>query len=276
MNKDLIERVRKLIKQKDDEIYLARKKIPIIENKINIYDKQHNLDKVTKINQQRILIEGIRHKYKDLLSLKNDILINKYKMHTNDVNLFLVNIDRAIESTIKELRNEYNKLYELECTTRDVKEDIALRSNLEEELNSVLKTANDLTEEEFIKELFSIFHKNNFGGCYDTKDINLHYSIGQIFILKYTLNQILRYVNDDKIYINLRYQKEILDDYIFPCSNTYISNIEFVNNLKTGNISLCNLDKTTLSYEGATKLYRMISLTFNLPRRIGYKLRRIK
>lgn len=260
--------------KQETKVINARAYSKELQKKINGFKNKKYPDIDDQIKQEELKKEGYIFVYKSLLAQQQDILNNKEGMHRNDSLQFLTAIDTALKAYQKTLQEQYKKIYllkrerlVLEC------DDIALKRSLEQELKLVMNTASDLTEEEFIKELIYIFRTNNFGGCYDAKDTNLPYSVGQIFLLKYSLTQLTKYMVNDN-YINIHYQQDILSNYNFNCNDSYINYRDFAFFLRNGNIDKCNLDKTPLSYKGALKLYRIISLTFTLDKVISYKLKR--
>jgi len=275
MDNELITYMNSEKEKQERQVKEARISLKEIQKKLNAFKNREYPDIDEQIKEEELSKEGYIFAYRSLLDQQRSILDNKTLMHRNDSLQFLTAIDNALKSYQDILQEEYNKIYKLKRQRLVLEcEDINLKRELENEFKMVLNTATDLTEEEFIKELIFIFRTNNFGGCYDAKDTRLPYSIGQIFLLKYVITQLSKYMIDDR-YVNISYQRSILNDYPFKCSSNYITNRDYIFCLKNGTLDKCNFDKTPLSYSGAVKLYHSIGRTFTLPKVITYKLRRI-
>lgn len=248
--------------------------------------------------------ENLRLRLKDLIDGKNDpAYLSLLKDMKNTKNMLLgflflrkelkcslriarkpgINKDAAMEAII--LRNLVVNKVEIEKAHAKYRKYLRERNEyilkigqekraLEELIKETNKGASEFTEEAFTKELVRIFRSNEFGKMYDTKDEYLGYSIGQIFIIKYALNNLVQYLDQEDISFNMQMIIKLLGNYEFKCDGRVKSYRDFVAALKEGNIYMCNFSKTSLSYRQALYLYKHVCNTFHLPRVVAYGLRR--
>ena len=248
--------------------------------------------------------ENLRLRLKDLKDGKNDtayLSLLKDIKNTKNTLLGLLFLRKKLKSSLKLARTpginrdeemeaiilrdlEVNKI-EIEKTHAKYKgylrkkNEYALKIGhdkkaLEELIKETNKGASEFTEEAFVKELVRIFKNNEFGKMYDTKDEYLGYSIGQIFIIKYALNNLVQYLDQEDISFNMQMIIKLLGNYEFKCDGKVKTYQDFVAALKEGNIHMCNFSKTSLSYQEAFYLYKHVCKTFHLPRVVAYGLRR--
>lgn len=167
---------------------------------------------------------------------------------------------------------EYRKL--LEEKDRYALKIMKHKKELESILREVRKGAEEYTEEEFVKELIKIFRGNDFGKMYDSRNEDLGYSLGQIFIIKYALANLVRYLDNEDISLKMKSQIKLLKEYDFKNQGKSLGFKDFIKNLENGDVFNCRLESPELSYQGTLKLYKYISRSFRMPRVVASKMRR--
>lgn len=245
--------------------------------------------------------ETLRLRLKDLMDGKDDpayiTLLNDIK-NTKNMLLGLLFLRKELKNSLRVVRTKEDKSME-DIILKDLvvnkieiekthakyrkylqkKREYALKienekKSLEELIKETNKRALEFREEEFVKELVKVFKSNEFGKMYDTKDEYLGYSIGQIFIIKFALNNLIQYLDQEDISLNMQIIIKLLGNYEFKCDGKVKTYRDFVTALKAGNIQMCNFSKTSLSYQEALYLYKHVCNTFHLPRVIAYGLKR--
>ena len=272
MKKQLISQAQKEKEQKDALIFKANNDILKLQNKLQRLEDGTDDETLKKVLEDlkatKNMIDGLLFLHRGLEdSLK---IINKDKSDE-----FAKALENDIRINEQELRKSYKEYYrllrkklEINCNNR------GKRKELKKSIDDARKVAANLTEEEFVKALVRIFRTNSFTNLYDSKDEYLNYSLGQIFLIKYAITQVSRYMDNYDFTPNMLRQIKILNNYTFKTSGKNLSNLDFVKCLKEGNLHLCDLNYPVLSYEEALKLYRHLTFTFFLPKQVGYTLKK--
>ena len=273
MKKELIEKVNLEKRQYETLILNANKEVINVENRLQRLEDGTDdvrLGEVLKsINTIKCTICGLLFLHDDLTRSLKDVENLKY-CNDNDKTLY-AKIKNNLKVNEQELRKSYKTYYqllreklEINCTN------IGKKRELKEQLISAKINASKLTEDEFIKELVRIFHNNSFSNLYDSKEITLNYSLGQIFLIKYAITQLSQYFDSYDFTSNMLRQIRILDNYTFRPSGKNLSYKDFASSLENGNLHLCDFNYPIISYEGALKLYKRLTFTFFLPKQVAY------
>ena len=98
--------------------------------------------------------------------------------------------------------------------------------------------------------------------------------MGQIFIIKYALTNLVRYLDKEDITLSMASQLRLLKEYAFKEQKKSLSGNDFINNLRMGNVFNCSLDYPVLSYKESLRLYKQVCKTFHLPRIIVCRVRK--
>ena len=272
MKKQLISQAQKEKEQKDALIFKANNDILKLQNKLQRLEDGTDDETLKKVLEDlkatKNMIDGLLFLHRGLEdSLK---IINKDKSDE-----FAKALENDIRINEQELRKSYKEYYrllrkklEINCNNR------GKRNELKKSIAEARKVAANLTEEEFVKELVRIFRTNSFTNLYDSKDEYLNYSLGQIFLIKYAITQVSRYMDTYDFTPNMLRQIKILNNYTFKTSGKNLSYLDFVKCLEEGNLHLCDLNYPVLSYEEALKLYRHLTFTFFLPKQVSYTLKK--
>ncbi len=272
MKKQLISQAQKEKEQKDALIFKANNDILKLQNKLQRLEDGTDDETLKKVLEDlkatKNMIDGLLFLHRGLEdSLK---IINKDKSDE-----FAKALENDIRINEQELRKSYKEYYrllrkklEINCNNR------GKRKELKKSIDEARKVAANLTEEEFVKELVRIFRTNSFTNLYDSKDEYLNYSLGQIFLIKYAITQVSRYMDTYDFTPNMLRQIKILNNYTFKTSGKNLSYLDFVKCLEEGNLHLCDLNYPVLSYEEALKLYRHLTFTFFLPKQVSYTLKK--
>lgn len=273
MKKELIEKVNLEKRQYETLILNANKEVINVENRLQRLedgtDDVRLAEALKSINTIKCTISGLLFLHDDLTRSLKDVENHKY-FNDDDKTLY-AKIKNNLKVNEQELRKSYKTYYqllrdklEINCTNIDKKRE------LKEQLTSAKINASKLTEDEFIKELVRIFHNNSFSNLYDSKEITLNYSLGQIFLIKYAITQLSQYCDSYDFTSNMLRQIRILDNYTFRPSGKNLSYKDFASSLKNGNLHLCDFNYPIISYEGALKLYKRLTFTFFLPKQVAY------
>ena len=273
MKKELIEKVNLEKRQYETLILNANKEVINVENRLQRLedgtDDVRLAEVLKSINTIKCTISGLLFLHDDLTRSLKDVENHKY-CNDDDKTLY-TKIKNNLKVNEQELRKSYKTYYqllreklEINCTN------IGKKRELKEQLTSAKINASKLTEDEFIKELVRIFHNNSFSNLYDSKEITLNYSLGQVFLIKYAITQLSQYCYLYDFTSNMLRQIRILDDYTFRPSGKNLSYKDFASSLKNGNLHLCDFNYPIISYEGALKLYKRLTFTFFLPKQVAY------
>ena len=235
------------LKKKENELSLR------LENLKRGKDDSSYKELLGKISSSKNYLLGLLFLRKSIKESLKKIESNYYSLLDWERKRLVTSLEKDLEINRREIDNkhlEYRKLL-------DEKDKYALkidkrRKELEEILWEVRQQREEYPQEKFVNELIKVFRNNDFGKMYDSRNEDLGYSLGQIFIIKYALTNLVRYLDKEDI---------------------TLSN-DFINNLRMGNVFNCSLDYPVLSYKESLRLYKQVCKTFHLPRIIVCRVRK--
>lgn len=233
------------------------------------------VDLLRKINTKKNYLLGLLFLRKSMKESLRKVESNYYH-YSKEEKMRLVT---TLENDLKINREEIDKNHLEYKNLLEEKDKYALKimkhkKELESILRDVRKGAEEYTEEEFVKELIKTFKNNNFGKMYDSRNEDLGYSLGQIFILKYAITNLVRYLDKEDISLKMNSQIKLLREYDFKDQGKSLGFKDFIKNLENGDVFNCCLESPELSYQGALKLYKHVSKSFRIPRVVASKMRR--
>ena len=257
------------LKKKEKELSLR------LENLKRGKDDSSYKELLGKIRSSKNYLLGLLFLRKSIKESLKKIESNYYSLLEGERKRLVTSLEKDLEINRREIDNkhlEYKKLL-------DEKDKYALkidkkRKELEEILWKVRQQREEYPQEKFVNELIKVFRNNDFGKMYDSWNEDLGYSLGQIFIIKYALTNLVRYLDKEDITLSMASQLRLLKEYDFKEQKKSLSGNDFINNLRMGNVFNCSLDYPVLSYKESLRLYKQVCKTFHLPRIIVCRVRK--
>lgn len=257
------------LKKKENELSLR------LENLKRGEDDSSYKELLGKISSSKNYLLGLLFLRKSIKESLKKIESNYYSLLEGERKRLVASLEKDLEINRREIDNkhlEYRKLL-------DEKDKYALkidkrRKELEEILWEVRQQREEYPQEKFVNELIKVFRNNDFGKMYDSRNEDLGYSLGQIFIIKYALTNLVRYLDKEDITLSMASQLRLLKEYAFKEQKKSLSGNDFINNLRMGNVFNCSLDYPVLSYKESLRLYKQVCKTFHLPRIIVCRVRK--